>query len=369
MDLHAKNALALKYLRIMFKKVLTNYLIPVWGLFIMFSCESIDNREDVTYNLMSLNNRETITGQRISIDIDLFRPTYIVSLQNHLVVFDNVDNDIFKVFSISDMKYLFSWGKKGDGPSEFSLIDPKTFVKHNNNSFEVIDNLKIKRFRLSKDNVFELMYSKKLPFDDFPLNRIRKINQSTYFANGPMDKFGKEHVIIDIEEGEIKSSFGNYFGEDISSYPNPSYRYINLGKETAVSENGEFFGTFYNYLPIFKIYNSEGKLINTIQYERKSYLEDVKSNNKKHLKMFPYHIQSSEKYIFMLSAYQTGKDFFFDENFNPVLSIWNWQGDLIDSFKLDQPITGFTVSHDRKSIYGVSITQINSLFKYDLPNL
>jgi hypothetical protein len=54
------------------------------------------------------------------------------------------------------------------------------------------------------------------------------------------------------------------------------------------------------------------------------------------------------------------------ETFRPHIEIWDWEGNLLERYTLDQFLTSYAVSEKRQKIYGFSYFKEGVLFEYDL---
>jgi hypothetical protein len=61
-----------------------------------------------------------------------------------------------------------------------------------------------------------------------------------------------------------------------------------------------------------------------------------------------------------------------EDAFRPDILVFDWEGNVVDRYKLDKPITAFTISEETGKIYGVSPigdSHINVIYEYDLPQI
>jgi hypothetical protein len=56
-------------------------------------------------------------------------------------------------------------------------------------------------------------------------------------------------------------------------------------------------------------------------------------------------------------------------NFKPELLIWDWNGTLINRYKLDKPVTRYAISEKHQKLYGTFLMKADEIYVFDLPNL
>lgn len=57
-----------------------------------------------------------LTAVKKTVPVDLLRPSKLISHANKLIVFDDQTDNLFKVFSLPDVNYQYSFGAIGQGP-------------------------------------------------------------------------------------------------------------------------------------------------------------------------------------------------------------------------------------------------------------
>ena len=126
----------------------------------------------------------TLKAECIEIN-ELLEPGFAVKTDDYLVLFGESGHkrDLFYVYSLDDMKFLYSFGLNGRAKNEFLLTSPVYNLK--NNKFLVLDNLTRKLF------TYELHPHKEELKDTYkmnvepgqPIQSMVRINDSIYIFN------------------------------------------------------------------------------------------------------------------------------------------------------------------------------------------
>ncbi|MEX0598173.1 MAG: hypothetical protein WD512_16920, partial [Candidatus Paceibacterota bacterium] len=200
-----------------------------------------------------------------------------------------------------------------------------------------------------------------------PLNRIKRINNTLYFADNASllyEDNNKEFVAL--EPGIDSPQY--FFGE----YPDPEVESIEksflFSKSNTSNPSGTRFVAFYTKFNRFKIYNTDGNIIKDTFIEDENLTsEDINKDG------FLYRsaIWASNEYIYTIGYNGTNKQIFedFDETFRTFVEVWDWNGNLLNSMKFDRLIHNYTVSEKHNKIYAYSYLHEDKIFEYNLDDL
>jgi hypothetical protein len=315
-------------------------------LYLSVSCSSI---EPETINA-TLPNAERLSGTSVKTPVSMLNQKAMTVVDDKLVVFDRVNDGMFKVFKLPESIHLYSWGRTGRGPDEFISIDPNFFRSYSNH-LELMDIGVLKRFEIY-ENYFKALKSSNLPKLQNPLNSIQKLNDSIYVADNEMEA-DNEHILININKNEIVKEFGEYPKDNLHAKSNLERYQIYL-KYVISNPKENKFAVFYESFPKVKYYNSKGELLKSVSIEEGpnfKYSVENKSQNVIYFS-FPY---ATENYIYAVRVNKTedqvAQNF---EAYEPEIIVWTWNGDLVARYILDKPITRFAVSESHKKLYGTS---------------
>lgn len=297
--------------------------------------------------------------------VEIFNPFKILNVNNdYLIVSELRKNDFFHIFSLPDLKYLFTAGRNGKGPNEFMV--PPTYIGVNKNGFEVYDPIleRLRFFSINTDSMVEIKnISLGYKGQMGPLNRPKRINDSTYFADygTSVENTNNEYIALKPADDKSLFTFGKYPPSDLENFD----RYSHFLKTNASRKNGNQFAAFYIYHNRFKIYDGKGKKL--IDFTINDPNIQVNSNSASKY-MYKVISQATEDYIYLLGVYNPEDKIYDnpDAKLKTSIEVWSWDGKPIYRASFDRLIHGFTVSEDYKKIYGFSYLNESTIFEYNL---
>lgn len=327
---------------------------------IFSSCNNIDNNVSFVENF-PIN--KTLKSKSHTITKNLLLPTESFIFENKLIVYDGGQTEIFKVFSLPNLKYLYSWGNIGRGPNEFRIADSNT-LEVTSSGVDVKDIHSIKHIKIESDSVVFLKETK-LPLFGGVINRLRRVNDSIFFADNETKENDFEHVIININKKMKVGKFGKYPDEGLQ-FERKANVFSFYGKDNVISLLQKKFATIYYHTNKIKIYDLKGKLLNEINIKTRKENKDLLSKIVYNIK--PY---ATDKYIYMLNSEIVNKKEMIDDfnSFRPKLNIWDWNGNPIASYSLDRPISDFSIDEGNGLVYATSFNEINSIYTFTLPKI
>jgi hypothetical protein len=299
------------------------------------------------------------------IPVSILQPTRIFTYEDKLVIFDDVKNEIFKVFKLPEIDYLYGLGDIGRGPNEFLFIDGN-YIRVINKEIELLDNGKLKRIQIANDSLITKTANSVIVLDN-PLNNLQRINDSIYISDNIFSDNEYEHLMINLRTNKVIKKFGEYPDKQGLMIKTNVEGYQVFKKVNNSSPSGDYFVAFYEYFNRFKIYNNNGSL------QKDVFLDDEKEPTVSVSNMgnSPIYFFSQPcvtvDYIYVLrlskSEVDLQKDF---GSFKPELLIFNWNGDAIAKYKLNKPITSIAISEEGKKLYGVNIMKENEIYTFNL---
>lgn len=341
-----------------------NIFLILFFFIVLLSCDNNSSKNVVLFDLPMETN---YLKRNIKLtEVAILNPNSMAICDDYLVVFDNVQSGIFKVYKLPELNYLYSWGSKGKGPEEFINIDDYS-IRGYKNQLELMDNQHIKRFKILDDKM--VMTEKlEIPMLEKPINRIQRISDSIYFADNLDSDLDYEHIIFNLKAKEIISKFGDYPKMGIHTSKAYENYQIYIKFVTSNPDLGKFIA-FYNYFGLIKIYDRTGQLekeiiVNDPEVQKYSTNPDIK--NKTYFAL-PY---STENYVTIFWVNKTDSEIENDfDNFNPEILILNWDGDFIAKISLDILMTSYAISEKHKTLYGVSPYKENEIYQFDLSDI
>lgn len=297
----------------------------------------------------------------------LYIPSRILLLDsNHLLIYDNIQEDYFKVISLKEDRLLTSWGLIGAGPNENQMVNDQSIHSYKD-SFYFIDINKLYRydFKDNFDSISSILISEiRRSFD--PINNFVRISDSTFW----MDNMSAN---INIETPEfIEVSFLNSSDRGFEQYPftqsinndfggNPVARFM---KYSAFTPGREHVAYFYVYQPFWKLLLNSGEELQYIFYD------ELSEKNKERPPLQTVYAEGSEKYIYSLYL-GADSEVYFDRDSDafPELHIWSWDGRWLARYELDRKISTFAVDEKNSKLYAVDIEGGEEIYVYFLPGL
>jgi len=320
--------------------------------------------------VVSLPDAVELTSVSKSVDVDLLIPGKIFIWGNKLIVFEQLHKDMFKVFDVNSLKYLYSFGNIGGGPEEFISVGVNDIIENSTEFVEIFDVNKLKYVYFSDSSAHitsEIPIS--LHYLKNPINRLRKMNDSIYYFDNIFEGDSKnEFIRLNLHAG-IRTYFSPY-PSWVKSIKSAEQKYSTYIKSSNYNLFYDKVVVFYNRFPVIKFLDSGGNVIKEIHVDTKSSKFNDIENNKL------YFVDSSvltDEYIYVLwvekSKNEVEKD---PNNFKPEILVFDWNGNVAGRYKLDRPIVSFTLSEETGKIYCTSfpLDDIkNEIFIYDLPKI
>lgn len=187
--------------------------------------------------------------------------------------------------------------------------------------------------------------------NSLPINRLLLVNDSIYISDIFDAKPGApEHQMVHLGRNEVVAEFGEYPQPTTDEHTNPGGLYREFGKTVVVNPKDGRLAAIYYYHNQIKFYNQAGALLKEIEVEGSR--RHVQGEEKIMYRAEPV---ATEKHIYILYLGMAKNDIMENsDSFRPILEVWDWQGNILDRFQLDQPLTTFAVSEAYEKLYGIS---------------
>ncbi len=337
------------------------YYVVIFYFTLMVACSSKSDYKDEVVDLKSPVELQSI---KISVDAELLAPSKLFIYKDKLISYENISNNKFKVFRISDVKFLYGFGSTGSGPSDFGLIDKESI--NISDEVEVLDNNVLKSIEFRDSNAI-IVKSKLISINKDLINKLRKINDTIYFCdNWYTKKDPYEYKILNVNSYKT-SLFGELTAHSIDRQKDEDVSQLNFQymKSNCYNDFYSRFFAFYFHFPVCKIFDDNGNLVRkfSIKYEKvgKPELQN---------KIFFTEPYATDKYVYVMWVDKNKKDVTLNmADFKPQLFVFDWNGNFVANYLLDQPIITFAVSEEQRKIYGVSFTEPDAIFEYEMPGL
>jgi hypothetical protein len=336
--------------------------------FYVCSCQS--DESGLFETTVALPLSDTLKSREISIvnHTGLLNPVKIINVDDkYLVISESREEDLFQVYSLPELDYLYSWGRQGRGPDEF-MFTPLVEINTADENI-ILYELGLQQLRIYtvtdtafvKKEEISLSYENQLD----PLTHIRRLNDSLFVADYGTAFEDTNHEYIALQPGinEPLFTFGNYPESDLEGME----RYFRYTKTNAANPDGEKFAAFYLYHNLVKIFNSNGVELKAIQINDPFISVDPAEDD---YFLFRFLLTATETYLYSLGI-NTSRQEFSDniESIKTTLEIWNWDGQPVFRSVFDEPVHGFTVSEKYNRIYAFSSLETHKVFEYELPGI
>jgi hypothetical protein len=270
---------------------------------------------------------------------EILAPEQLFILNNQIWIFQGKKDLLFDVFNLHNYSYLYSTGRKGQGPDEFIFPMGGTIQVATNN-FTIFDNFVMKTIEVLPDSSLHTLKSEKI-FDLFPVNGFTKLNDSLFcaFADCATGTTGIYEYRLKNSASKKEIKFSNYPNLTEKKYEGDQRCQIYYKYLVANPSQGKF-AAFYAYFKFFRIYNISGELEKEI-----------------HVNIYPYQTDNVEDWekrnFYYGKAFATEKYIYASCSANEI-QVWDWEGTPIIQYYLDREFFTFTIYDEQKKLYTVS---------------
>ena len=298
-----------------------------------------------------------VSAELIGID-ELLQANNIIKLEDYIVLQNGSEavEDFYFVYSYPDLRFLYSFARRGRGPNEY--IFPSVVKNTDGNVLAFKDHATdlIAFYRIT-DSSAELQMSMTFKSDDSRFFwEINCIGDSLMLVKHQDYKTGArelwnpyDHVMVD--------SIPNTF-EKLPSLMGKNY--FTIFDDYQISANCNRFAvayTFIDRIELGRINNGSITLESEIgvksppkfyNYGRR----EVKEYNIDKNIVYYENVYSGEKYVYAL--YSDDRLDNTEKNHSSVLEIYSWSGEPVCQLNLEYPIAYFAVDEEHNVIYGLN---------------
>ena len=328
---------------------------PCWLYFVSFLLLSCS--KDV-FDVVELPTEHKLTSKTVSIPVDLYMPSKMLVCDDNLIIRDNTVEGVFKVFTLPDLSYSYSFGNVGQGPNELSVVDQESFIY--DDKFMFVDNYVLK----SKD----LSDSSSLVTVEFPVvlggkrevfNALKKQNDSLYVSNANVELASSEYRILNLKS-KTEESYGVMPSWD-ESLNVPIEKQIAYMKSICVHPSTGRKMMFYYHYPVVRIYSSSDELEKQLCVGMDA-PKSIDNSDKTIYFTEPY---VTSEYVYVLWVNKTKKEVETNvESFFPEILVFDWSGNIVNRYVLDKPVITFAVKDDK--IYATSFMEMNQIYEFEV---
>lgn len=301
-------------------------------------------------------------------------PYQIININDEfLIVAENREDELFMVFSLPNLDFLYSWGRMGQGPGEFQFM-PIEFSSVRGRDLIQYDaptrNLNIVTVSdtgVSQSENYTLQYEGQQGL----LNRVRRVHDNLYIADFQIIAGEKEYEFVALKPDVDNALY--YFSEHPETELESADRLNRFMKTTAVKPGGAKFVSFYIYMNIIRLFEPEsGEELQSFRLVDADLPDDIINLNEfiSHDEEMIYRVIQDVSGSFIYTRGINGYvSAYYTDAYQPSIEIWDWNGRPLYRARFDHPVFYFTVSEEHGKLYAICATpELHYLCIYDLPD-
>ncbi|MEX1011626.1 MAG: hypothetical protein WDZ29_06140 [Balneolaceae bacterium] len=342
--------------------------IPVFALILWIRCTPQPAAPDIEVEALPIDEDQTLHATVFTFDeeVDLINPTFLrIVNEEYLVVLDGRDENLFKVFRLPDLEFLYSWGRMGPGPDEFQSLSSQ--------KFEAIGDTVILRsafpaklsYYTVTDTAFVLVDERTIPEMNMQIAypSLTRIHDSLFVASyGLFEQTEFEYAAIVPGLDEIQYNFGKYPETHLEGREKfEKYLKMFVGKP-----DGSRIMAFYYGYDQLKLFQSSGEPIRWVQISD-PYHDLVDGEAR-----FRGFGDASGEYIFILGFHLTNSAEVTMDDLDSIrfsLEVWDWEGQPVHRVMLDRQAMVFAISERYGMLYGFSLDDNSEIYRFDISHL
>ncbi|MEX1011629.1 MAG: hypothetical protein WDZ29_06155 [Balneolaceae bacterium] len=329
---------------------------------LLSSCQGTEDHQGNVIYVDAIPPVDTLYGRKISLEPELLNVRDLVVLDDeYLIIAEEREDEIFKVFRLPDMEFLYSWGRKGEGPGEIptQLVDRGIIgVSDRQLVLYAMGVVSLFTFQVS-DTAMTFLDREMIMYDGMQnpfLNRLTRLNDSTYIAvygSGLTELYAEEDLIA-LEPGNRTPlfTFGAFPETDLTGRE----QVMATTKALAAKPNGSRLIAFYVSQQFFRIYNGRGELI------REVHINEDPEMGTTYVGIVPSYRgfnRATENFIYVRGSLWSNSSRGQNSS-TRTLEIWRWDGTPYQRFFWDPDLkfssaSTFTVSDRYNRLYAIVI--------------
>lgn len=335
--------------------------ILVLALSIALLAACTGNKEVKTVEIQFPTESVALQESVATVSCQMLRPAKLYISNDKLIVFDDVKADIFKVFGLDSLNYLYAFSNMGGGPGEFQQINKENI--NADDSFEILYRNRLHRYSIQDSSAVELPEDSSLLVlsSVSPINNFKRLGVNQYVFNNDLPKSKKEFCLVDLQEG-TQNPIG-----DLTEMQDEKAETLDKFYSKAICANRtrQLFAAFYYHRPAFSIYDDKGELVKEVTISSAEYPFDPST-------MYFVEPYATDKHIYVMWVCMGKKQVEQDMNeFRPEILAFDWDGQCVSRMTLSKPIITFAVSEKYGKLYAVSFAEndLDKIYSFSLPKM
>jgi hypothetical protein len=337
-------------------------------LALFFSCGTSEK----TSTFKADTGLKVLKGEKLSIENLFLMPSQINVSENLIIVIDEGREGIFSLINSDDEKLITSYGEIGDSPSSFKstpIIQREIINKNNKFLFTemtkgTIYSIDLNLFKDEPNNSIELNSS--LP------NTIRILDGAIKLSDTKIcSKTSNSNGLAFIFDTSLNKTIYIAYPDFLFSESNSRYNDLIFKSYSTFNAKRNRIAFALEHFDNLLLYDSEANLIRNIQptdYQLNEFFRNSESPTDENTVLHYIDIFSTEDYLYGL--YLGKADAYANKNPQKLkmeVRKFDWEGSLIEVYKLDKPLISFAVDESKEIIYGINpIDEEYPLYKFSI---
>lgn len=325
----------------------------------------------------TIQNAINLQGERLnaSDSLGIANKVEVIYLENSsdafAVISDITNMPPLHFINVTEDKYITSIGREGRGPGEF--LEPGSIFGLENNNVLVLDNENIRLTKIDLSNEKHLSelnqaepYILNLEFRGLPLDIFPLVN-GNYATIGPIrTSLNKSFAVLD-SNGKQDKLLGKIPTFN-STIPSNAHQLAWRSNATPNKDGSQFAVGFYN-IDLIKLYDYKGNLLEVIRGPKFTKLNYSSKNNRLSLsedtKRAYIDFASTPNYFYGLYSGKNINEAY--NNYGKYVFVFDWSGNFIKAYKLDQFVFSISIDWENGFLYGVVPETLEpGLYKYKI---
>lgn len=315
-------------------------------LFILFSC----NRRDTTMAI--LLEHESVEIENLMIGF----AGGVKQVDSFLVILDYKNNAFFHLVNTERMQYDGSFGLKGDGPLDF--LHPSDIIRYTSHSLCCYDLMKrtVSELKFYNDSIF---FNTIMKCDTLMNFNVLPVKNNNFIGVG---LYQDSMFKIINRKGRITKGYFSYPYKDETEakiHANVRGMAYQGPMDINPSQNKLVYATSYaKQLYFFSVEEDKMRLIKEIKESYPQYIPDTSQGvSIVYDKKAPFgftDVVTTDKFVYALYSGKSFEEYGLQDSEGDNLLVYNWQGELIRTYKLDVDVSCICVDDRDKIMYAIT---------------
>ena len=305
---------------------------------------------------------------------ELFKQPCVSSINlidRYIFLIDQCEEKFVHLYNAENYEYYGSFGGKGEGPKEF--IFPEIY---NQGYVDEADSLHVLIYddikkRLADVNVNNIMYGSRQDFKLYHPSHdgayvSNFLSLKNFLFTGIFAEYPNRFFINDLKTGDLKSF--KYLPENNITVPKGE-EFVIFRNIIRTKPDGSAFVSALDLFPQIDIFDLDGNKTATYALAGKNERLNLNTSIKPlpHKAMHYYMgLFVSNRYIYALNWNMSQQEFIDNVNVPGQIHVFDWKGNPIIQYQLDQKIAAIIVDEKKNIIIGINDTKEHPFFVYKL---